>query len=427
MKKVLVITYYWPPSGGPGIQRIIKFIRYFPSLGWQPIVLTVEKGDYPAIDETLVHKIPPECLVYRTPVWEPYDIYRKLTGKSKSEKIPTYVLNPSQQDSLPEKLAKWIRAKFFIPDARIGWFPYAIRKGVEIITRENIDIIYSSSPPHTVQLIAKYLAKKTNVKWVADFRDPWSEAFWVAELQKEGLVKKINIALEKSVLRQANAVTTVTDAIRDMLSHKVANRYEIIHNGFEQLFNQPVKSQRFIILFFGYLNKYQNWEPLCQAVARLPDAIRTNVELRFIGKVFEDFKSSFQKYQHLNLVFQDYLPHQELMEFAQQASILFRPLSTMAYASGAIGAKMFDYLALRKPILAIGEKDSVVGEVLHETQSGEIFETHEIENIANYIKTIYQQWEKYGYVILEEHPHLERYRTETNVQKLVDLFEEVLK
>ncbi len=426
MKKVLIITYYWIPSGGPGIQRLIKFLPHFPRLGWQPIVLTVEKGDYPAIDESLAQKIPPECKVYKTPVWEPYHLYRKLTGKSRDEKIPTYVLNPSEEDSFKEKLAKWVRAKLFIPDARIGWLPHAVHRGIKIIGEENIDLIFSSSPPHTVQLIARRLTNKTGIKWVADFRDPWSEAFWVAELQKEGLVKKLNLAMEKSVLRRADAVVTVTPAIRDMLAAKAPNRYEVIYNGFEQLFTEPAPSDTFRILFFGYLNKYQNWEPLLRAVNRLPEMLRKEIEINFVGRVFEGFRENFRKYEHLRIVFRKYMPHDELMRFAREASILFRPMSSMAYSSGAIGAKLFDYLALRKPILAIGQKESVVAKVLEETGSGQVFETDEIGAIAEFITEIYRKWQNQKYVLLDDNPQLVQYHTATNVKRLVSLFEEVL-
>ena len=426
MKKVLIITYYWPPAGGPGIQRVLKMVRHLPAQGWQPVILTVADGDYPAIDEGLVARIPDNCPVYRTPILEPYHLYRKLTGKARGEKLPTYILNPHKDDSLKDKLAKWVRAKLFIPDARIGWIPYAVKGGKRAIREENIDLIFSTSPPHTVQLIAKKLAAKSGLPWVADFRDPWSEAFWVAELQQEGLVKKINLALEKSVLRRADAVVTVSAGIADLLKAKAPNRYEIIQNGFETIEAGQEKTERFMILFFGHLNKYQNWESLFRALRRLPEALRSRIDIVFVGKVFEGFRAAFETYHDLNIQQKPYMAYREMMAFARRAALLFRPLSSMSYAASGIGAKTYDYLALRKPVLAIGPRPSVMQQVLEETGSGEIFRAEAVEQIAQFIERHFRQWERPGFLSLADDARLDPYRTAHNVAQLAGLFDELL-
>ncbi len=423
MKKLLLLTYYWPPAGGPAIQRILKFVKFLPEFGWQPVILTVKNGDYPAIDEGLVQQIPQNTPVYRTAALEPFDLYRKLTGKKQGEEIPTFVLNPEKTDRLPDRIAKWVRAKIFIPDARIGWLPNAVKAGRKIIERENIDLIFSSSPPHTVQLIAKKLAKKSGKPWVADFRDPWSEAFWSAELQREGLVKKINVALEKSVLRRANAVTTVSDVVADLLRKKSANRYEIIHNGFEQMNTTQRKSDKFILFFMGHHNKYQHREWFWEALRKLPPEIKMQMEIVFIGKVFDGAATIFSRFSDLNIVVKPYLPYREVMKFAEKASILFRPLAKMAYAKGGVGTKMFDYLALRKPILALGEKDSVIDQILRETGSGRLFEDGETAELIAFVQKIHAEWRETGSVLLPDNPGLRKYETRANMQKLAGLFD----
>ena len=163
MKKVLIITYYWPPSGGPGVQRVLKFAKYLPQFGWQPIILTVKNGEYPAIDETLEKDIPPECIVYKTNSWEPTNLYKKFAVMKKDEKIPVAVLSENNV-SWKKKIANWIRLNLFIPDAKIGWIPFAVRKGKEIIKEHQPDVIFSSSPPHSLQFIAKKLAKWSGLK-----------------------------------------------------------------------------------------------------------------------------------------------------------------------------------------------------------------------------------------------------------------------
>lgn len=427
MKKVLIVTYYWPPAGGPGIQRVIKIVKRLPALGWQPVILTVADGDYPALDHGLEKEVPAECIVYKTDIIEPYNLYRKLTGKKKDEKIPTFVLNPQKSDSSKEKIAKWVRAKLFIPDARIGWIPYAVKAGKKIVRDEKIDVIFSTSPPQTVQLIAKKIAKKTGVKWVADFRDPWTEAFWVAELQEDGLVKRINTRMERSVLSRANAVTTVTKGITEIFAEKAPNNYQVIQNGFETVNAEKILTDRFMILFFGHLNKYQHWAPLFKAIEMLSSDIAEKIDVVFIGKVFDGFQAAAAEYPQVNLQVLPYKPYDEMMAYSRQTSLLFRPLAQMSYAHQSIGAKTYDYLALRKPILAVGPKKSLVGSVLEETDSGKNFSPEESKQMAAFITAQFQAWEKEGHLLLPDHQRLDPYRSASNIEKLVTLFESVRK
>ena len=171
MKKVLIITYYWPPAGGAGVQRALKFVKYLPQFGWEPIVLTVEKSDSPVDDISLLNDIPNGTKVYKTKSLEPFELYKKFTGKKSDSKIPSDVLLDTKNASLKDKLSKWIRLNVFIPDAKIGWKKYAVKKGLEIIKHEKIDVIFTTSPPQTVSLIGLELSKqervirlKTNVK-----------------------------------------------------------------------------------------------------------------------------------------------------------------------------------------------------------------------------------------------------------------------
>ena len=213
MKKVLIITYYWPPAGGPGVQRVLKFAKYLPEFGWEPYILTVKYGEYYAIDDKLLDEIPENLQVYKTSAFEPYNLYRKVLGKSKDKSLPVYILNTSKKDSLLERISKWIRVNLFIPDPRMFWLPFAASKGEKIIKEKNIDLIFTSSPPHTVQLIGKRLSKITGKPWVADFRDPWTKAFWFSEIKRTSFSAKINKSMEKGVLDSADALTFISDSL----------------------------------------------------------------------------------------------------------------------------------------------------------------------------------------------------------------------
>ena len=332
MKNVLIITYYWPPAGGPGVQRVLKFAKLLPKFGWRPFILTVEDGDYPARDESLIAKIPDNCPVYSSSILEPYSLYRRLTGKKKDEKLPTFVLNENRSAGFKNKLATWVRANVFIPDARVGWIPSGVKAGKRAIAKEKIDLIFASSPPHTVQLIAKRLARKTGIPWVADFRDPWTEAFWSANLKKNPLSDKLDKRLERGVLSAADAVITVSDGVKEMLAGKAENLYKVIQNGFEPIELSKDKLKDFRILFIGSLSNYQNPESLFKAVETLPENIQKKIAIQFVGRVFSGIDPLFEQYNHLNIERLPYMPHRELMQFAQQAALLFRPVAQSSYA-----------------------------------------------------------------------------------------------
>jgi len=236
-KKVLLIAYYFPPSGGAGVQRTLKFVKYLQEFGWQPVVLTVQNADYPAVDESLLAEIPQDTPVYRSKIAEPYAIYRRLTGqKNGPTDIAVLSRDPDQQLSLREKFSEWIRAAFFVPDARIGWLPFAASLGKKIIAREQIDLIYSSAPPYTAHLIAGRLHRRTGLPWVADFRDSWIG--WLSAPQWRPLPSRaVEKWMERGVLRDATRVLAVSAGVReDLLSrhpHLRDGRWHILTNGYD--------------------------------------------------------------------------------------------------------------------------------------------------------------------------------------------------
>ena len=426
MKRVLIVTYYWPPNGGAGVQRWLKFVKYLPQHGWQPVVYTPENPELVAEDPGLLDDVPREAEVIKRRISEPYGLYKRLTGRGVKEKVHTAFLSEEKREGWRDRMALWVRSNFFIPDARVGWVGPSVRFLKQYLREHPVDVVVTTGPPHSMHLIGLRLKRALGIRWVADFRDPWSEAFWVAELQQEGLVKKINLALEKSVLRRADAVVTVSAGIADLLKAKAPNRYEIIQNGFETIEAGQEKTERFMILFFGHLNKYQNWESLFRALRRLPEALRSRIDIVFVGKVFEGFRAAFETYHDLNIQQKPYMAYREMMAFARRAALLFRPLSSMSYAASGIGAKTYDYLALRKPVLAIGPRPSVMQQVLEETGSGEIFSAEAVEQIAQFIERHFRQWERPGFLSLADDARLDPYRTAHNVAQLAGLFDELL-
>ena len=214
MKKILVITYYWPPAGGPGVQRILKFAKYLPEFGYKPIILTVKNGDYPANDYSLMKEIPDKIKVVKTKVLEPYNLYRKILGKKPETKIPVAILAQKKNLSKKEILMHWIRKNIFIPDARIAWNYHGFLKAQEIIRKDKIEMVLISSPPHSIQLIGYRLKKKFDLPLICDFRDPWTDIHYYENLNRLSLSKKIDQMFEKKVIDCCDRLITVSPALK---------------------------------------------------------------------------------------------------------------------------------------------------------------------------------------------------------------------
>jgi len=423
MKKVLIVTYYWPPAGGPGVQRVLKYTRYLPDFGWQPVILTVQKPSSPAIDNSLIDKIHEKCIIYKTKAFEPFGVYKSFTGKSKDASIPKDIIVKKEKDSLKENMARWIRANLFVPDARIGWIPYLVKQGKKIIEKEKPEIIFSTSPPHSLQIGARRLAKQSKLKWVADFRDPWNEAYWESEIGKSTIVKRLNTYFEKKTLQKTDFVTTVSEGIYQIFGKKYQSDYAVLHNGFEDINKDIVKTDRFNIIFIGNLSKYQNPLPFVNALKLLPEKIRSATDIYFIGKVFDDYKEPLIK---AGIILKDYMPYNELIAFSKSASLFLLVIHETVYTVGYMTAKIYDYLSLRKPILAIGEKKSILEKILEQTKSGALFEKNETREMSEFIKKNFEQWEKNKYVLLAGNDHLMQYSTKDNVKELALIFNNLI-
>ncbi|HDR05163.1 MAG TPA: hypothetical protein ENN84_07970, partial [Candidatus Marinimicrobia bacterium] len=357
MKKVLFITYYWPPAGGPGVQRIVRFAKYLHQLGWGVTVITTKDGDYPAIDESLQNKIPTEIIVIRTRTLEPFKLFKWLSGKKKSENIPTYTLVEKGETAFVSRIGRFIRANFFIPDARIGWIPFLKAAARKEIRENRPNILLSSSPPHSLQLAVRRLAQESKIAWVADFRDPWTEAFWDSGLKRLAIAEQYHRRLEVETLRSVSTVTTVSPGLLNRFLSKGAAKAELIYNGYENLpetiFN---KCDRFKIYYFGHLSALQSPKSLADAVNGLDKSVKEKIDLIFVGPVDASHQAIFQTIKDLSISFLPYQPKEKLLQLAGDASLFLAIQVETSYTNDIVGTKIYDYLSLEKPILVIGGK-----------------------------------------------------------------------
>ncbi len=377
MKKVLIITYYWPPSGGPGVQRVLKFVKYLPEFGWQPVVLTVENGNYPNIDESLLDDIPSGCRVYKTKIFEPVNLYKSVAGLTGKENVPTFVLNKNEKDTFKIKASKWIRANFFVPDAKTGWIKYIHKEGLKVIQEELPDLIFSSSPPHSLQIGAYKLAKETGLKWVCDFRDPWSSAFWQADLKRTAFANSKDKKLEKMVLSSCNAAITVSHSIAEMFYDICKNNYYILPNGYDDAdfdYIRP-KNDKFIISYTGTLGKDQYIDDFLNAVQSLPENLKEQIEISFYGNFHESVRDSVEKFSLGELIkFYYPRPHSETVKIMQKSDILLLVIPNTPKNEGILTGKLFEYMATGNFILGIGPSHGDASQILKESGCGKMFD-----------------------------------------------------
>ncbi|GBD92221.1 glycosyl transferases group 1 [bacterium BMS3Abin04] len=429
MKKVLIITYYWPPAGGAGVQRALKFVKYLPQFGWQPIVLTVQNPDSPVEDKSLAADIPNECKVYKTKSLEPFEIYKKFIGKSKNKKIPADVLLKKENASIKEKLAQWIRINLFIPDAKIGWKYFAVKEGINIVNKENIDIIFSTSPPQTAGLIARSIAEKTNKKWIADFRDPWMEIVYYQNIKRSAFTKFFDAKLEEKVLSSADGIVSISKGLIDLLKTKANNKFCLIPNGYDESDFEEIQQEKnaeFTIAYTGSMSDNRVPYPLLQALKRIiyNDGIK-DIKLRIVGRATPRLTGLINKEGLGNyFIFTSFLPHKESTKILQGSDALLLVIDDVPDNEGFLTGKIFEYLGCKKPVFAIGPVNGDANKILQETNSGEMVDYKDNEGAYRLLKQLYEDWKtntsRFTFKV-------EQFSRKNLTKKLVQVFEETVK
>lgn len=392
MNKVLIITYYWPPSGGAGVQRWLKFSKYLPEFGWEPIILTVDPEDaaYPVTDNSLSAELSANTRVYKTPATDYFSIYNK--DKSK---IPTAGFANSVNNTLKGKLLRFIRGNFFIPDPRNGWNKYAFKKACEIIISENIKHVITTSPPHSTQLIGLKLKKKfPAIKWIADLRDPWTDIYYYKQFYPTKISKQIDSSYEKSVLQNADRILTVGDSLKKSFSHKVKGietKTDVISNGYDDSdFKDlsPVNPDRFTITYVGTLSDIYPLEGIVDALKEFKSE-GYDFLLRFVGTVPGKSKNIILSgIPDSSLEFISYVSHNEAVNYMKSSSVLLLIIPSHSSNRSIITGKLFEYLASGKPILCLGPEDGDAARIIEKCKSGITCGYDDIDRISKFLKNL---------------------------------------
>ena len=403
--KVLIITYYWPPSGGPGVQRWLKFVKYLPCFGISPIVLTVDPtyAEYPVIDPSLEADIDPDLKVYRTKCKGVYDWYKKMTG---SRTAPYSGFANEGNPNLLQKIARFIRGNFFLPDARRGWIKYAFAEANRIIEKYNIDTVITTGPPHSTHITGLKIKKKLNIRWIADFRDPWSNIQYKSFLYQTGIAKRIDLRYERSVLEKCDTVLLAVDEReRFKTLHPSVNFEKMIFmpNGYDEsdfegyAFNEvegrkSIRPDHFVITYTGTIAVNYPTDGFLQALLKIKKQMP--FKLRFIGKVDECTRTAFNQEIEENTEFINHVNHLESVNYLMSSSILLLINANVEGVKFLLHAKIFEYLASGKPILLLGPTNGKAAEIIRQANAGEAFEYDDVEGIKNFLLHHYDNHKK---------------------------------
>lgn len=429
MKKVLVITYYWPPSGGGGVQRWLKFVKYLPQFGWEPIVYTPENPEYPSLDQSLLKDVSPDLKIIRHSIFEPYGFYKRFVGLKKGDKINTGFLSESKKPKKAEGIAVWIRGNLFIPDARKFWIKPSVSYLSNYLKENPVDVVVTTGPPHSMHLIGFGLKKKLGLKWVADFRDPWTNIDFYEELKLSSWADKKHHRLEQKVLDNADGIIGVGKGyIENLLTIPKTTPIKIITNGFdEDDFENIIYAEReeFTISHFGSMNKTRNPEGLWKALSKIkvknPELFKI-VKVKLFGKVDHMIISSAAKYglaDKVELV--DYIPHDKMMKELVNSSLLLLIINNISQGNRLIPGKVFEYIGSGKPILGLGTIDSEIAEILKESESGKMLDWNDVGEIEAYIITELNKSKNEDLPNRNKHKYSRKFLTNKLVQFLNDI------
>jgi glycosyltransferase involved in cell wall biosynthesis len=428
-KKILIITYYWPPAGGPGVQRWLKFAKYLPEFDWKPIIFTPENPSYPLLDESLLKDVPENLEIIKTKIWEPYQLAEKLNKSNKKFKAGQFDVGKNQ--SWKSKLSIWVRGNFFIPDARVFWIKPSTKFLEEYLKENKIDVVVTSGPPHSLHLIGLHLKKKLpNLKWIADFRDPWTEISYYKHLRLTKSSDKKHRQLESDVFKNADITlaTSYTDA--ENFRKNGANAV-CITNGFDEtdapqtlkLSNSQILKQNFTLSYIGVLEQLRNPENLWKALENL---VKTNLDfaenftLKFAGrvddKILHSIENSGLKNHVLNL---GYISHDKAINEMQNSDMLLITNFPDESSKGIIPGKIFEYLATGKQIISFGPNDADVSKILTETNAGKHFSYDDSETIKNFILEKFELWKNGN--LLENTQNIEQFSRKNLTKKLAEI------
>ncbi|MBD3662251.1 MAG: glycosyltransferase family 4 protein [Arenibacter algicola] len=397
MQKVLIITYYWPPAGGPGVQRWLKFVKYLRDFDIEPIVYIPENPNYPIIDESLLDEVPEGIKVYKKPIYEPYG-FAQIFSKKKTKKISAGIIN-SKNQSFVEKVLLWIRGNLFIPDARKFWIKPSVDFLQDVIKLENIGTVITTGPPHSLHLIGLELKKRTKIRWITDFRDPWTSIGYHKKLKLTNASQAKHKKLEHLVLNEADKIIVTSNITRQEFSHITQKPITVITNGYDTSpGNSVALDVDLTISHIGSLltgrNPLNLWKALSELIQEYPD-IKKCFKLQLAGVISSDVLECIYFYglqSYTKLL--GYISHEEALQYQKKSQVLLLIEIDSEETQGIIPGKVFEYMASKRPILGIGPTNWEVGELIAKSNTGKTFTYPQLDELKSTLLQWFQEYKK---------------------------------
>ncbi|WP_031429116.1 glycosyltransferase family 4 protein [Flavimarina sp. Hel_I_48] len=428
MKKVLIISYYWPPAGGPGVQRWLKFATYLPDFGIKPVVYIPENPTYPILDESLLADVPEKLEILKNSIIEPYT-WANIISKKNTETISSGIISEEKRQTLVQKFMLYIRGNFFVPDARKFWIKPSVDFLETYLSENKVDAIITTGPPHSLHLIGLELKQKTGLTWIADFRDPWTTIGYHDKLKLTKAVQLEHKQLEKRVLENCDQVITTSPTTKKDFEQIADTPVTCITNGYDQEGDLDIDHDRaFSLAHIGSLLEKRNPLLLWKVLGDLKKAnmnFGNVLKIKLAGSVSEDVVRSIRDH-HLgeNLEILGYVGHKDALKLQRESQILLLIEVDSEETKAIIPGKVFEYLAARRPILAIGPENADFFEIIKETSSGECFNYNDEEALKSQILKWYQIYNKTG--LLDNDTDISAYSRKNLTGQLAHLIDKVL-
>ncbi|MFT6333281.1 MAG: glycosyltransferase involved in cell wall biosynthesis [Halioglobus sp.] len=402
MKKVLIITYYWPPASGSGVQRFLKFVKYFSSFGVHPTILTVKNGSYSSVDPLLMEDVPMEITTYKTKAIEPFALYNLLRGR-KGKGVEGGMENIKNPTSIFGRVSRYIRSNYFIPDARVGWNSYATKDAINICKKDGIDTIITTGPPHSTHLIGMYLKKNVDgIKWIADLSDPWTSIYYEKYPNRSEKSATRNQELEDEVLAIADHVVVVSQGMEQEFQDR-AKSISVIPNDFDGADMKAVAagvSKKFVFAYIGNFKTNQNISAFWLALNELckeDKHFNEHFSLSLTGVVNEEIREAIDYYDlGRHVEYEVFLKHDVAVSKMENSNLLYLPIPQAENNQLNLIGKIFEYMASHTPILSVGPIDGAAASILVDCERGEMFDYGNKGAIKSRIKDEYNYWKGHG-------------------------------
>lgn len=395
-KKVLIITYYWPPAGGPGVQRWLKFVKYLPDFGIQPIVYIPDNPTYPIIDQELVNEVTHKAIILRNTIREPYQL-AAFFSKNKTKKISSGIIPNTRKQTFIDKTLLWIRGNIFIPDARFLWVKPSVAYLTDYIANNEIDTIITSGPPHSLHLIGLELKQKLNIEWFADFRDPWTTIGYHKALKLSSYASNKHKYLERKVLDAADTIIVTSNTTKKEFELLTATPIAVITNGYDEEQVEPqVMDEKFTIAHIGSFLSERNptvlWECLSELLQE-DNSFTQNFRLKLIGAVSQEVLDTINKHGLADYVDNlGYLRHKEAIAHQRKSQLLLLIEIDSPDTKSIIPGKLFEYMVSERPIIGIGPEGSDFEAIIRETNTGVFIGYGQKELLKATLSTYYLQY-----------------------------------